>query len=79
MQSLAQLCADAIRWFDRAIDLDDTDSAFFLNRADCHQTLGNTAEALSDLEQAHNLSAHDPQARRPAGEKEFCGPPADMD
>jgi len=58
-----QLCADAIRWFDRAIDLDDTDSAFFLNRADCHQTLGNTAEALSDLEQAHNLSAHDPQTQ----------------
>lgn len=58
-----QLHADAVRWFDRAIAADETTAAFFLNRADCHQTLGNATDALNDLERAKELSSHDAQVR----------------
>jgi len=58
-----QLHADAVRWFDRAIAADETTAAFYLNRADCHQTLGNATEALNDLERAKELSSHDAQTQ----------------
>ena len=59
----AQLHADAVLWFDRAIESDASTAAFYLNRADCHQTLGNASEALTDLERAKELSSHDAQTQ----------------
>ena len=58
-----QLHADAVRWFGRAIAADGGAAAFYLNRADCQQTLGNTTEALADLERAKDLSSHDAQTQ----------------
>ena len=59
----SQLHADAVRWFDRAIESDSSTASFFLNRADCHQTLGNATEAVADLERAKELSSHDAQTQ----------------
>ena len=59
----AKRYADAIGWFDRAIDGDDTLGNLFLNRGDCHRATGSVAEALSDFERAAELFAGDAGAQ----------------
>lgn len=56
-----QLHADALRWFGRCILANGNEAAFYLNRSDCQQALGNTTEALEDLKRAKDLCSHDAQ------------------
>ena len=54
---------DALGWFDRAIGSDDSMGPLYLNRGDCHRSLGSIAEALSDFERAAELFAGDAKAQ----------------
>ena len=54
---------DALGWFDRAIAGEDTIGHIFLNRGDCHRSLGVIAEALTDFERAAELFAGDEKAQ----------------
>ncbi|KAJ3039693.1 Tetratricopeptide repeat protein 16 [Rhizophlyctis rosea] len=61
----------AIKCFSRALEYNPKESTIFKNRADCHESISNIDDCLSDLAKALTLDPTDDESRRKCGELWF--------